>query len=470
MLNSIENGVGGPLEAYVYRTDFEGGNREQVAKIDLTYGRTPTWVPWKPVNIFDADTNTQPMLTDIEFRPNGELLLGFRDRVAEMNIYIGYGDLLPTERYGNQFRAVTRPELYADDWSHIESLWGTLAAFPGRDWVVSSALAPNVINSGGAVWLDNATGQVQRRETIYSIVDPFSFLKSQGLGDLESACPPPGVPTLAPTPTPETSETPTPTVTPQPPSTPTQAVTPETATPLPSSTPPPTATRLPRPIYLPLIANERCVQVYVDVTLVLDMSTSMARPTRSGRAKVEAAIAAGVQLISLLDLAPDRDGLSDQAAVVGFNRIAWTAQGLTNDAAALRRSLYGLPAGMQEYTRLDLAVRQGAGAALGPGHRTENVPVVVLLTDGLPNQVPVAEDGSMATTILREAGAAKAKGVRFFTVGVGAPEDIDGDLLMRIASGRNDYRYAPDAEDLARIYAELGGRLRCVGGLVGSEP
>ena len=57
--------------------------------------------------------------------------------------------------------------------------------------------------------------------------------------------------------------------------------------------------------------------------------------------------------------------------------------------------------------------------------RTSNTPVVILLTDGLPNQVPYAEDGTVETTILRYAVAAKAAGVVMYTIGVGVPNSPD---------------------------------------------
>jgi hypothetical protein len=441
VLNALEGGGPGELEARVYRSRPDGGQMAEAARFGLDYPHIPAWNPWATTPIFADPPAAMPMLSDIEFRPNGELLLGLRDRQADMSVYIGYGDLLPTrpEDAGDGWEVITTPERYQDDWIHQESLWGSLAAFPGRDWVVSSALAPWEPNSGGAAWFDSETGQPVRRETIYR--GGIGFNKSQGLGDVELLCPPFVPPTsTAPPPT----DTPSPTA---------------TATATPSATP--TATPAPRPIYLPLLVTEECPQVYVDVTLVLDMSTSMRRLTREGRPKHAAAVAAATRFIGLLDLSSDVDGQSDQAAVVGFNRAAWTEQGLTADNARLVAALGRLEDRTAELTRLDLAVAQGAEAALGPGHRPGRVPVVILLTDGLPNQVPPAEDGRMETTILRAAQQAKDRGVRLHTIGVGAPNDIDEPLLVAMASDPRLYAYAPDAEDLVAIYAGLAGTIRC---------
>jgi hypothetical protein len=81
--------------------------------------------------------------------------------------------------------------------------------------------------------------------------------------------------------------------------------------------------------------------------------------------------------------------------------------------------------------------------------------------------VPYAEDGTMETTVLRAADVAKRTGIRIFTIGVGAPDDIEPVLLRGMASDPANYTYAPDAEDLSAIYRGLAGRLRCVGGVIG---
>ena len=442
VVNSQESRSTGTFVALVYRSRPDGSDMGVVATARLGYAHNPPWVPWKTVPIFQGGAGSQPMLTDIAFRPDGSPLLGLRDRQADMSVYIGYGDLLPSRPGAGGWDVVTVPEHYADQWIHDESLWGTLAEFPGRDWVVSSALAPIGPNTGGVAWLDNPTGAVTRKETIYS-GGAGNFNKSQGLGDVEALCPDFAL------------ETPTSTATPTAPPT-------FTATPAPTATPRPSPTpRRLRPIYLPLLLGEVCPPTYVDVVLVLDMSTSMQRETRGSRPKHVAAVEAATAFVDLLDLTPDGTGRSDRAAIVGFNFEAWTAQPLTADRRMLVAGLAGLRARMHEYTRLDLAVTEGAAAALGSGHDPASVPVVILLTDGLPNQVPYAEDGSMATTVLRAAVRAQARGARLFTIGVGAPDDIDARLLEGMAGDAGRYAYAPDAEDLGAIYAGLAGTIRC---------
>jgi Mg-chelatase subunit ChlD len=162
-----------------------------------------------------------------------------------------------------------------------------------------------------------------------------------------------------------------------------------------------------------------------------------------------------------MDFTPNEMGQHDRVAIVGFNRDGWIEQALTSNAADLHAAIDRLPPKQQQYTRLDLALSTGAQALepalLMPG----NMPVLVMLTDGLPNQVPLAEDGTMETTILRAATDAKDAGARVYTVGLGAPEDINPVLLQQCATSPDLYYYAPDAEDLVKIYSEIAYSFGC---------
>jgi Mg-chelatase subunit ChlD len=136
--------------------------------------------------------------------------------------------------------------------------------------------------------------------------------------------------------------------------------------------------------------------------------------------------------------------------------------GLTNDLSQVLGAIDVLPDRMAEHTRLDLALGTGTDTALDPArHKPENDPVVILLTDGLPNQVPYDEDGTVETTVLRQATRAKEAGVVIYTIGVGVPdspdinERINPVLLRAIASNEDYYFQTPDAEDVGAIYAGL---------------
>ncbi len=234
-----------------------------------------------------------------------------------------------------------------------------------------------------------------------------------------------------------------------------------TQTQVPTPVPTRTPTPRPKPIYLPVAIREECVPTtkHADVVLVLDLSTSMNRLTRAGRTKLAATLDAAHQFVSFMDLNPT--GPSDQVAVVGFNRSAWIEAPLSADEARVRRAIDALPARQQEYTRLDLALTVGAEAILKGPHRVGSSAVLILLTDGLPNQVPVAEDGTMETTVLRAAAAAKRAGITVYTIAIGAPGDTDPVLLKGCATDSDHYYYTPDPEDLAAIYGAIAYRIGC---------
>lgn len=249
----------------------------------------------------------------------------------------------------------------------------------------------------------------------------------------------PCAPTATATPTASSTSTPT-------------RVPPETATPRPTATSSPTATRMPRPIFLPVAFRDAACEPgrhRIDVALILDASTSMAERTRAGRRKIDAALDAAGVFLDLLAL--DGVGRGNRAAIVAFNTDAWTLAPLTSDRPTLDAALNRVALAQQ--TRLDRAVSVAAEAlAAGELDRAGNVPVLVLLTDGRANPVPI--DVAVA-----EAAAAKAAGVVVFTIGLG--EDIDAAALAEMASSQDGFLRAPDAEDLAAAYAKVARSIPC---------
>ena len=200
--------------------------------------------------------------------------------------------------------------------------------------------------------------------------------------------------------------------------------------------------------------------VHTDIMLVLDMSTSMQRTTTSGAVKLDAALNAARMFKDLLDFEPDGWHRRDQLGIVGFNDEAWIETLLTHDEVELDRAINALPDRVAEGTRLDLAFNMGQEAIEKSVRLPENRAIMVLLTDGLPNRVPTPiPSGTQEETVLAAAAAAKAKGTRVFTVGLGLPDDVLRTLLEESASSPRDYFFAPDSEDLADIYRQIAGRI-----------
>jgi len=226
-----------------------------------------------------------------------------------------------------------------------------------------------------------------------------------------------------------------------------------TGTARPTATITPTPTAVPGPIYLPIALTERCdpTTQRIDVALVIDASSSMGDLTRSGRPKIDAALDAARGFLDLLAL---DDDAGDQAAIVSFNADAQLAASLTSDRADLDAALQSIA--LAQLTRLDRAVAVGAEAlADASRRRPANQPVLVLLTDGRANPVPVE-------AAVAEATAAKAAGVTLFTIGLG--DDIDAAALEVMASTPAGFLRAPDAEELADVYREVARSIPCPAG------
>jgi Mg-chelatase subunit ChlD len=199
--------------------------------------------------------------------------------------------------------------------------------------------------------------------------------------------------------------------------------------------------------------------------LVIDASTSMRSPTSDGRPKIDAVQDAARAFLGLMDFDPT--GAHDQVAIAAFNHRSWVEQPLAADAAALRTAIDRLPAGLDQGTRLDLAVQVGMDALASPAHLPANTPVIVLLTDGLPNGVPPGPGGTQEETVLAVAERARAAGLRLYTIGVGQADAADpayrlnAALLRAVASQPDMYYETVDAAELAAIYAGIAYTLGC---------
>ena len=271
-----------------------------------------------------------------------------------------------------------------------------------------------------------------------------------------------------PTPTPTVVTPARPTATPTPSETPSPVPrTPETATPTATpqrvtvtAAPPATPSRF--TVYLPVALRYPCVPQPVDVVLVIDASTSMARDVGDGRSKLEAVREA---VSGFLDrFAPEGD--RRRVAVVGFNDRAWLAQPLTGDRAMIDRAIEGLRDDLAEGTRLDLGLEVGAEAVAG-GER-DRLRTMIFLTDGLPNRVPTpSAGGRQEDTVLAMAESVRARGVIVHAVGFGradAPDLADRiapELLRTIAGDPSRYHEAADGATLAEVFRDLSRRVRC---------
>ena len=390
-----------------------------------------------------------------------------RDAASRPNLYLGFGE-------GNRLAAILEGEVR----SSVETFLRTLDVqdvLPDGLTVDEDTIQPQPATVGAA----GRTLRWEFKEPVAEVYTLTYRVRPERLGVLDlgagawvsmqdsqyrvmSTTLPTGAITVS---------VPCPQATPTPPPTPTATTTP-THTPVPTSTPTPvpTATKVPSPIYLPIMLREECRPLHTrtDVALVLDVSTSMRFATADGQRKLDAALAGARRFVAAMQLAPDERGLSDRVAIVGFNRHSWIQQPLTSDPVALEAAISAIPQGMEEYTRLDLAFERGAEALDAPRDPDTSVAMVVL-TDGLPNRVPLADDGLQETTVLRAAQAAKDAGITVYTIGVGRGEGPLPEIslaLLRAAASRPEYFLTTtEAGRLEGIYGQLTRLIPC-GGVV----
>ncbi|MEL6659779.1 MAG: SdrD B-like domain-containing protein, partial [Bacteroidota bacterium] len=193
------------------------------------------WYPWLDtfeeveMNVFVAGnlgivTHSTPILSDIEFDADNRMILGFADRTGYQ---YSFNNLLPSSHTGSYTLDFTfsggdllrADQTAANEWTiestiaagdefyfgevypspqsgfaaaHEETAQGGVFSNLIRDEVIISAMDPLVINSGGAIYLDNTTGgQSQNGYQLYAgIIGQGLFGKAAGLADVEGVCDP----------------------------------------------------------------------------------------------------------------------------------------------------------------------------------------------------------------------------------------------------------------------------------------
>jgi hypothetical protein len=209
----------------------ENATRVLTMKLNFERGNISTfparWRPWydqvstmpfgQPGNV-RITSYAQPILSDIEFDDDGRMILGFRDRTADMAIghsedladnecYItaSAGDIVRTNEAGPlpfgpwtpvgadtvfPIVAETIEDKYPPG-GHDQTAQGALAYMPGSGIVSSTVMNPVYLFSGGIVKFGIATGE--RTGNPISLFESPDFLnddtsnlnKANGLGDLE---------------------------------------------------------------------------------------------------------------------------------------------------------------------------------------------------------------------------------------------------------------------------------------------
>ena len=235
------------MTAHVFK--WNGNNFESVANADLGYDKEPArktgkpsscptgWLSWVDTPPKYCDTRErdldgdgtketvyyviypQPMLTDIEFDTNENMILGFSDRssfqwgsqnyspdINDNEIYVNMlgGDILRATLDASGSYSVESPTYINGDETnsteffggeeyitktnkgHHETSEGGLAVLKGSDEVVLSAMDPEDWNQGGLIWLSTKKGDQNRHFMLTEGATPQGYNgKSGGIGDVE---------------------------------------------------------------------------------------------------------------------------------------------------------------------------------------------------------------------------------------------------------------------------------------------
>ncbi len=201
------------------------------------------------------------------------------------------------------------------------------------------------------------------------------------------------------------------------------------------------------------VAETETCDAPVDVMLAIDRSGSMREEDKIGQAK------------SAADQFIDRLSSQDQAGVVTFATDASNPpdQSLTENKARLKSAINASDIhtdGLQ-FTNIAAALRRSIDELATQRHNLEARPIIVLLTDGIPNRPSDPSKkgdeiyaGNLAQQIAKEA---KDKNVSVYTIGLGS--DLNAELLRNIATTPEQYYEAVSGAELGTVYQKIASAI-----------
>ncbi len=240
------SGDSSDLTAHVYRIDSGLTSATEVFSFSLDYhprGRAYTgcshegWYTWSDVwppdcpasGGFPVSVWPQPLLSDIEFDIDGDMILGFGDRFGHQSGQYNYapqgtqtysaitgGDILRanynsdgtyTLEYNATVGGITTDgvnnnegpgggEYYYEDRYkvyHLETTDGSLAFLPGRGEIMVTSMDPDMdgpYSNGGVRRFNNMDGKYVAGYVVYPRQDTAYMGKAHGIGDIELLGPP----------------------------------------------------------------------------------------------------------------------------------------------------------------------------------------------------------------------------------------------------------------------------------------
>lgn len=180
----------------------------------------------------------------------------------------------------------------------------------------------------------------------------------------------------------------------------------------------------------------------LDVVLVIDRSESMLGTPYAG------ARTAATNFFRNLNLGTN----ADLAGLASFNRTSTLNHVLSPNGYTVEAAVSALPAA-HAGTCISCGLTNAQAELVSIRHRVGAMPVMVLLTDG----VPKLADGDSPSNALYYAQQARLAGTRLFTVGLndGTGTNVDIPLLMAMASSPQDFFYAANGAELQGILDQI---------------
>ncbi len=178
----------------------------------------------------------------------------------------------------------------------------------------------------------------------------------------------------------------------------------------------------------------------LDVALVIDHSGSMEPWPKWTPSSLDYAKIATRALIDQLNPRTDR------AAIVKFDLIGELVHPLTRQFDAAKRSLDQI--GRGSFTALDIGLDRGRQELMGENRNPNAAMILIIVSDG----------ESSWDSAVRAAQAAKDAGIRVVSVGIGTR--VNTELMIKIASGADDYFLSSTGEGLQSVYLNIAKQIR----------
>lgn len=185
--------------------------------------------------------------------------------------------------------------------------------------------------------------------------------------------------------------------------------------------------------------------------MIIDRSGSMSEIDASGATKISNAIIAANNFVDLT-----AKNIQNELGLVSFSTTATTDSTLTGNFASVKTKISALRASGS--TCIQCAI-DAANTAITAGKRTNVKNVIVLLTDGIANEVEgnsqqVAQATAEQAALTAATNSHKTNGTIIFAIGLG--KDVNAPFLQQLATSTGgQYYFPPSSQNLNDIYSQI---------------